>query len=214
MHPTQSATIEQALAAIRALRGTVPAHRSLLVAISGIDGSGKGFVASRIERHLLPHLKPAIINIDGWLNLPHKRFDPENPAQHFYEHAIRFDEMFEQLVLPFKQNRSHRLVADFTEETATVYRKHSYDFRDVDVILLEGIFLLRPAYRTEFDLSIWVECSFETALERALKRGQEGLPPDETIRAYETIYFPAQRIHFERDNPQAAAGLIIHNDAR
>jgi len=70
------------------------------------------------------------------------------------------------------------------------------------------------AYYGYFDLSFWVECTFETALERALRRGQEGLPPAETIRAYQTIYFPAQRLHFVRDHPQAMADMIITNDPR
>ena len=60
----------------------------------------------------------------------------------------------------------------------------------------------------------WLDCTFATALERALRRGQEGLPPDETIRAYETIYFPAQRIHFARDEPRAGADLVVPNDHR
>ena len=63
-----------------------------------------------------------------------------------------------------------------------------------------------------FDLAIWVDCSFSTALARAIERGQEGLTPAETIAAYETIYFPAQRIHFERDDPQATADLILENE--
>jgi hypothetical protein len=36
-------------------------------------------------------------------------------------------------------------------------------------------------------------------------RGQEGLPPAETINTFETIYFPAQRKHLARDNPRDAA---------
>ena len=55
---------------------------------------------------------------------------------------------------------------------------------------------------------------FETALERALQRGQEGLPPEETIRAYQTTYFPAQEIHFRVDEPQAAADVVWVNDPR
>jgi uridine kinase len=51
-------------------------------------------------------------------------------------------------------------------------------------------------------------------LERALARGQEGLPPEDTIRAYHTIYFPAQEIHFQRDDPKTAATLVINNDPR
>jgi uridine kinase len=59
-----------------------------------------------------------------------------------------------------------------------------------------------------------VDCTFETALERAVSRGQEGLSPDDTVRAYRTLYFPAQEIHLERDEPRAAATAIICNDPR
>jgi uridine kinase len=159
-------------------------------------------------------MKVASINIDGWLNLPNKRFNQANPAGHFYEHAIRFDEMFSQLILPLKQKRNVSIVAEFAEETATEYRRHKYQFEDVDIILLEGIYLLKRSYRHFYDLSLWIECTFVTALERALKRGQEGLPPGETIRAYNTIYFPAQRIHLDRDDPRRVADLIIINDPR
>ena len=54
--------------------------------------------------------------------------------------------------------------------------------------------------------------TFETALKRALARRQENLPVHETIRAYETIYFPAQRIHLRQDRPRETADLIIRND--
>jgi len=72
--------------------------------------------------------------------------------------------------------------------------------------------LFKREFRNHFDLACWVECSFETALERAILRGQEGLPPEQTSRAYETTYFPAQRLHLERDRPQAAADLVLVND--
>jgi uridine kinase len=115
-------------------------------------------------------------------------------------------------VIPLRDRRSVHLVADFVEETARQYRKHVYDIKNVDVILVEGIFLFKQAYRSLFDLAIWVDCTFATALARALQRAQEGLPPAETIAAYETIYFPAQRIHFDQDNPRGSADLILDND--
>ena len=142
------------------------------------------------------------------------RFDPAHPAEHFYRHAFRFDEMFERLILPLRDRRSIRLEADFTEETATAYRKHVYAFEDVDVVLLEGIYLLRHDFRPRYDLAIWIDCTFETAIERAIARGQEGLPPEETVRAFRTIYLPAQEIHFARDDPKAAADLVVANDPR
>lgn len=150
--------------------------------------------------------------MDGWLNLPAVRFSPSDPAAHFYRHALRLDDMFAQLVLPLRDRRSYRVTIDFAEETATAYRPHTYAFEDVDVIVLEGIYLLKRAYQKHYDLSCWIDCSFETALARAIARGQEGLPAEDTVHAYETIYFPAQRIHFEQDDPRSAATFVIAND--
>ncbi len=71
-------------------RAEVPETRSLLVGISGIDGCGKGYVATQIEAHLAQRAVPsAVINVDGWLNLPDQRFDPNAPAETFYQSAIR-----------------------------------------------------------------------------------------------------------------------------
>lgn len=196
-------------------RESAPAERSVLAAISGIDGCGKGYATARIVDLLeAKGLRVAAINVDGWLNLPGKRFGSSDPPEHFYLHAIRFEEMFTQLILPLRDRRSVRVSADYTEETATEYRSHVYEFEDIDVIALQGIYLLKRAFVSRYDLSVWIECSFDTALERALSRAQEGQPPEETARAYRAIYFPAQEIHFLRDDPKARATLIVNNDAR
>lgn len=189
--------------------------RATLVAITGIDGSGKGWVTARLIAALVAEGVHAVsINVDGWLHLPQKRFDPANPAEHFYRCAVRFDDMFRRLVLPLRDHRSIRVEVDHADETAAVYRPKLYEFDRVDVVVLEGIYLLKRAFRSHYDFSIWVDCSFETALERAILRGQEGLPADETVRAYREIYFPAQVIHAVRDDPRSAATLILNNDPR
>jgi len=207
--------IRQAVDAIRRARERIPASRSALVAVSGIDASGKGFVAARLGEALAAGgLRVAVLGVDGWLNLPPLRYDPARPAERFYEHAIRFDEMFTRLVMPFREARTCRVQADYTEETADAYRPHVYEFGDTDVILLEGIFLLKQAFRRHYDLSFWVDCTFETALERAVRRGQEGLAPAETVRIFRTIYFPAQHLHMAKDSPRAAASEVLINDPR
>ena len=201
------------VAGIVEVRNRALATRALLVGVSGIDGSGKGFVSVKLADALrAKSLNVALISADDWLNLPDVCMNRDSYAEHFYEHAIRFDEMFERLIVPLRQNREINIAADCADAKATSYRKHRYDFRKIDIVLLEGIFLFKPAYRHHFDLMIWINCSFNAALERAIERGQEGLPPAETIKAFETIYFPAQHIHFERDNPRDAADIIFIND--
>ena len=158
-------------------------------------------------------LNVVLISADDWLNLPYVSINPDNYAEHFYEHAIRFDEMFERLIVPLRQNREINITADCADAKATTYREQCYDFRNIDIVLLEGIFLFKPAYRHQFDLGVWIDCSFKCALERAIERGQEGLAPAETIKAFQTIYFPAQRIHLARDNPREGADIVFMNDS-
>jgi uridine kinase len=207
--------LDRAIEAIRRAREHVPPRRCALIAVSGIDASGKGYLTARLAASLAARgVRAAVLGVDGWLNLPSVRFDPDRPGEAFYERGIRFDEMFARLVVPFRDGRSIDLVADHADETATAYRPHTYAFGDTDIILLEGVFLLKHAWRAHYDLSFWVDCSFETALERAVRRGQEGLPPEETVRAFRSIYFPAQRIHLAKDAPRAAANHILINDPR
>ena len=197
---------------IVAKRAERSAGQAVLIGISGIDAGGKGFISEKIAQRLQElGWRVATINADDWLNLPEVCLSQHKPAEHFYEHAMRFDEMFDRLIVPLKENRAVSFVADCADAKGN-RRKHSYEFHRIDIILLEGIFLFRPAYRNCFDLTVWVDCSFATALKRAITRCQEGLPPAETIRAFTTIYFPAQRIHFARDNPQGAADFIIQNE--
>ncbi len=208
-------TVDELAAAVLDRAAAARGGPAPLVGLSGIDGSGKGYLAGGLETRLTEAgLRVAAINVDGWLNLPAVRFARERPAEHFYHNALRLDAMLARLVLPLCRSRSIRLVAPFAEETATAYRDHLYEFRSVDVVLVEGIYLFKRAYRPHFDLAVWIDCTFDTALERALARAQEGLPPAETTVAYHTIYFPAQRIHFERDDPRGGADAVVPNDPR
>lgn len=84
---------------------------------------------------------------------------------------------------------------------------------NVDVILLEGIFLLKRELRGRYDQSWWVDCSFDAALRRAIRRNREGLDPDALVGEFQRVYFPSQRIHLERDEPAAAATGVIASEA-
>jgi len=207
-------SVQTAVDRIASAHRHIDARRSTLVAISGIDGSGKGYLTRELDRRLRDRgLTVAVINVDGWLRLPQERFSSTRPAEHFYTSAFRFEDMFEKLVVPLRERRWVSVEADFADETASAYRKFRYQFSDIDVILLEGIYLLKREYQHHYDASLWIACSFDTALKRAVARAQEGLPPEETVRAYRQIYFPAQEIHFRRDSPREAASLILDNDS-
>ena len=179
-------SLEPVLKLIEETKRAKAVNRALVVGLSGIDGSGK----SHIARQLLGQLTQAdcnvaLIPIDEWLHhsLDHSRVSPEE----FYVKGVRFADLFENALLPLLSQRT------------------------VSIVLIEGIFLFQAKHDAHLDLKIWVECSFGTALQRAITRGQEGLSPDETRRAFERLYFPAQRLHLERDHPRETANYRFEN---
>jgi uridine kinase len=203
--------LERAVDTIAARAGQ--RRRALLVAISGIDGSGKSTLAAKAAELLEGRgLRTACITLDPWHTPWPMRHNADDPGAHFYRHAFRFDELFARLITPLQRHRSIRLTLDLIRLVDDAWVEHTYDFRDVDVILLEGIFLLRRGLRRRYDLAFWVECSFETALARALGRNQEGQSEARLRDDYRRIYFAAQRIHIARDMPAAHADGVIVND--
>jgi uridine kinase len=187
--------------------------RAPLVAISGIDGSGKSTLAPALAAALREHrVHAAVVTVDPWHMPAAIRFNAADPARHFYRFAFRWDELFERLIDPLRRHRSLSLTLPLLRLVDDVWYEHVYDFRDVDVVILEGVFLLRRALRARYDVAVWIDCSFETALRRALARNQEGLDETTLGHDYATVYFPAQRLHFRHDQPHASADVVIDND--
>jgi uridine kinase len=120
--------------------------------------------------------------------------------------------LFEQLVDPLVANRSIRLATRGIRTDRDAWYDIDYDYADIDVVLLEGIFLFKRALVSRYDLRIWIECSFETALQRALGRNVEDLPADRLVQDYAGVYHASQRHHFMVDDPAAVADLIYVND--
>lgn len=193
-----------------------PARRAgaaRLVALSGIDASGKGTVARETAAALRSRgQRVALVGTDDWHTPAGARFAAADRARHFYEHAFDFEEVFSRVVEPVRFHRTLRLTVERPHPFGGRPRRLAYAWDDVDVVLLEGIFLFRRELRPRHDLAVWVDCAFETALERALHRNQEGLSKPELRRDYAEIYFPAQRLHLERDDPRRAADAWFPND--
>ncbi len=199
--------------AIRKRSGKRRRDGCLLAAISGIHGSGKSSLAARVVRDLrAAGYGTAGISLDPWRSLsdPHPGSDP---AEHFYLHAFRVQELFDLLIHPLRRDRSHRVTVEMISPPSLRRAPRSFDFRDVEIIVLDGNFLLRRDLRPLYDLAFWLDCSFDTALRRATERDQGVLSEEEIAWEHTTLYFPAQRIHLERDDPRGAADLVLDNSA-
>jgi uridine kinase len=183
------------------------------VAISGIDASGKGCITKLLQEELENRgYKAANINIDPWQNPIPVRLKKENAAENVYENIFRWNDFFEQLLFPLKKNKSIYLEMQGIQSDADIYYPLIYDYKDIDILLIEGILLFKKKHLCYYDYKIWIECTFETGLKRAIKRNVEKLDEERLIQDYHTFYYPAQRLHFERDCPVAAADIIYDNN--
>jgi uridine kinase len=183
------------------------------VAISGIDASGKGYVAKRLETELTAKgLKVANINIDPWQNPIPIRLKKENAAENFYQNVFRWDDVFEQLIIPLRRTRSVHLATQLIFSHADEYFDFTFDFGSIDILLVDAIFLFQQRFLKHYDFNVWIDCSFETGLKRAIKRNVERLSKEKLLDDYQTYYYPAQRYHFQKDNPRQLSNVIYCND--
>ena len=81
------------------------------------------------------------------------------------------------------------------------------------VLLLDGVFLLRPELIDRWDLSIFVSAAFEQIVDRARIRDLALLGSTaEVERRFRARYIPAQELYFATARPADHADIIVHND--
>jgi len=154
----------------------------------------------------------ANINVDPWQNPLPVRLQPDNPAENFFSHVFRWEDIFTQLLNPLKENRSIHLATRLIRSDADVYYDHVYKYEQIDFLLIDAIFLFQERFNSFYDYKVWIDCSFETGLERAISRNVENLDKEQLIHDYHTCYYAAQRLHFKKDHPRENANLIFDND--
>lgn len=183
------------------------------VAISGIDAAGKGYISQQLNGELTKKgYRVALVNIDPWQNPIPIRLQKENAAQNIYENIFRWDDFFERLIFPLQKHKGIYLETEGIRSDADIYYPLVYDFTNIDILLIDGILLLKKKYLAYYDYKVWIDCSFETGLRRALKRNIENLDDERLLSDYHTFYYPAQRYHFKKDDPQEAADFVFDNN--
>lgn len=160
------------------------------VALSGRDCAGKSTLAVDVKKQLsCLGLRVTLLSIDTFL-IPHHLRTPDTP-----EHIEYFENAFDYAAL--------------VQTLGTVKsRASSADSNLRDVILVEGVFLLRKELFHWWDLTVWVEVDTSVIMDRAIKRDKEFFGDERTVRrVYENRCLPAQDYHIQRDLPNQNADI-------
>jgi uridine kinase len=198
-----------------AIESVTTAH-PLRVAVDGSPAAGKTTLADELALLLRGRGREVIRATTESFHLPRAQryqrgeFSPEAN----YHDAFDYDTLRRVLLDPLGPDGDRRYqhaVYDFGTDTAV---SPPVTTAPADaVLLLDGVFLLRPELIDRWDLSIFVSAAFERILDRARIRDLARLGSTaEVERRFRTRYIPAQKLYFATARPADHADIIVHND--
>ncbi len=200
----------------------VPRSHPIRVAIDGRSGAGKSTLGDELAallRHRRPVIQASIDDFYGlWVHRHSRRF---LSAEAFYAAAYDYAALHALLLGPLGPGGSRRYrarwhdgwhegVSDEPERVAP----------DDAVLLMEGVFLLRPELNGNWDVRVFVDIDAEQSLERGVERDLTlaAAAPRAALRAqreqvYRERYLPADDRYLRAVAPIALADIVVDNRA-
>lgn len=204
---------EAVLRELAALISTSGTGRVLLVAIDGVDTSGKTTLADELRDRI--RSRPVVrLSIDGFHNPGAVRMrQGEFSPQGYFEDSFNYPFLKEQVLDRIRQGADSVVAAIYDYRVEAAVRKPALAVPSGAVVIMDGVFLLRRELAEYWDLSVFLEVSFATVLERARRR-DIGLFREMALleEKYRRRYIPGQELYFAREDPRSRATIILDNN--
>jgi uridine kinase len=186
------------------------------VAIDGVDCSGKTTLADQLCTPLRLLGRPVVrASIDSFHNPRPVRYrlGPDSP-EGFYLDSYDYPLVRRVLLAPLGPGGNLHYQAAAFDVRADQPIEAAWQVADSHAILLvDGIFLLRPELLGCWDFRIFLSVQFNTVLERAARRDLPLFRDADAVRAqYLQRYIPGQQIYLRTCRPQDCADLVIDNN--
>jgi uridine kinase len=179
-----------------------------LVAVDGFTASGKTTLANELAAIVNVAGRPAIrASADDFHRADEERhrrgrYSPEG----YYEDSFDYDALVRLLLAPLGSGGNRRFV------TSNEPGAPHWTAANNAILILDGVFLLRPELEAWWDYSIFVDVAQSFSLERGLARDTGVLGDEAEVRKlYEERYLPGEQLYMERVNPRSKASVIVDN---
>ena len=186
------------------------------VAIDGPDAAGKTTLADEVAAELGRRGRPAIrASADAFARPRADRYrrgadSPDGYRLDSFDHAA----LARLLLAPLGPGGDRRCrTAWFDMATDAPFDAETVEAQPDAILLVDGVFLQQPDLLGAWDRRIFVSCSPETSLARALARDVPALGDAATVEArHRARYLPAQADYLRLDRPDETAELVVVND--
>ena len=191
------------------MKKSKPDRSPILVAIVGGSGSGKTWLAGKLQAALGP--KAARLSLDDFYH-DRSGLSPARRATINFDHPRAIDwESLERVLLDCCAGKAARLPCyDFKTHSRL---RSSKLLKLRPIILVDGLWLLRrPSIRRLFDLRVFLVCPASIRLRRRLAR--DVLARGRTRASIEKQFWTTvQPMHLKYVAPQARwADVVLHNE--
>lgn len=179
-----------------------------LVAVDGLSASGKTTLANELAAIVNVAGRPAIrASADDFHRSDEERhrrgrYSPEG----YYEDSFDHDAIVRLLLTPLGSGGNRRFVASNAPGAP------QWSAANNAILILDGVFLLRPELEPWWDFSVFVDVAQSLSLERGLARDAGVLGDEAEVRKlYAERYLPGEQTYLEHINPRAKATVIVDN---
>lgn len=212
MELTRAALLDHLTEAIIGLRRPEPT----LVAIDGRSAAGKTTLADNLASYLRAAGRPALrCELDDFHPPGHKHrratrpYTPETYYSEGYDYAA-----FQQHVLDPLQpsgTRRCRLAVWDSYHDAPLPQQWTKVPEDA-IVVVDGIFLLRPEFRPFWHYAIWLHIDWETMVARGAARDVAWVGSAEVVtERYRTFWIPTHALYETTTQPQRVADVVVDN---
>jgi uridine kinase len=183
-----------------------------IIAIDGIDGSGKSTFARNLRGALEAGGLPAtIVSVDDFRRP--MQWDALAGAEVDAYYDDYYDlELAERCLRAFLAGEPGATIPRYDSVTERIDEERHLDFARAQIAIVEGVFPMRiPAVAA--GLLVFLDTSDEEARRRIIARDQhKGRSREETERRIDRRYFPAQRRYHAALSPRDRADVLIDNE--
>lgn len=196
------------------VRRQYPAGR-VIVAVDGIDGAGKSVFADGLA-DTFAETGDAVFraSIDGFHRPRADRYvRGRHSPEGFYRDSYDYATFRRVLVDPFREGAQTAGATGFQLTAFDLVRDAPAESQWVSaprdaVLVIDGIFLHRPALRDLWDWSVWLEVPFDVAYARMAMRDGCDPDPDAPTNAR---YRRGQELYLRDASPREAASVVVDN---
>ena len=206
---------EEVLARVADHIASLPAAHPQRVAVDGIDAAGKTMLADELAPLIEARGRPVIrASIDGFHRPRAERYalGPESPMG-YYRDSFDYPALWQALLVPLGPHGSRRYrTAVFDLQSDHPLTQPEWEAAPHAVLVLDGVFLLRPELNDLWEYRIFVHIPFEEALKRARRRDLAQFGSADAVEArYRQRYIPGQRLYLSTVRPRARADVVLDN---